>query len=123
MLKKKKEKFVSKLPPDTTVIIARQKRFYSKLIYRAICDLVNYKDSKRPGAEEIYESAYEWMYNTFEPEECDEDDPQAKLRQLGDVMSFQAACYLLKWDPCWVRERVLLLTKKDLEHIGRNGLI
>jgi len=109
------------LPPDAQIIIARQKRFYSKLIYRAICDIVNYRNTERREFIEHYKSAVEWMYNGTDVNE--DKSVQVELRVLDDAMSFDTACNLLGWDPDWVRLKVKKLTKKDLEHIGRNGLI
>lgn len=111
------------LPPNATVVIARQKRFYSKLVYRAICDIVNYRDSDKPKKREIYEQAREWMYNGFDTEKCEDEEAFARLRKCDEAMSFETACSMLKWDPDWVRVRVKKLTRKDLERIGRNGLI
>ena len=119
----KKKRHVSRLPPDAQVLLARQRRFYSKLVYRAICDIVNYKDAEKPQDREAHESAMVWMYNGVETAKCDDWDTWRKLKELVDVMSFETACSALDWDPDWVRERVKLLTKKDLAHIGRNGLI
>lgn len=120
--KKSKKKKV-KLPPDAHIILTRQKRFYSKLIYRAICDIVNYRDSKDEEKLEIHCAAVEWMYDGMKVEDCDDDILRAKLKIFDDAMSFETACSMLKWDPDWVRTRVRRLTRKDLEHIGRNGLI
>lgn len=122
MISKKMTK-VSRLPPDAQVLLARQRRFYSKLIYRAICDIVNYRDSIKPQDIEVHESAMVWMYNGVETEVCEDDETWQELKALDDVMSFETACFALDWDPSWVREKVKLLTKKDLAHIGRNGLI
>jgi hypothetical protein len=111
------------LPLNTTVVLARQKRFYSKLIYRAICDIVNYRDSQDEEKREIHCMAVEWMYHGVKVEECDDDALRMQLQAFDDAMSFETACSMLKWDPDWVREKVKKLTRYDLEHIGRNGLI
>lgn len=103
---------------DSNVVIARQRRFYSKLIYRAICDIVNYRNSKSDEHTEIYESAVDWMYNGPDPVEEYET-----MCDFDDVMAFTTACSMLKWDPDWIRKKVKKLTRRDLEHIGRNGLI
>lgn len=114
---------VRQLPLDARVILARQKRFYAKLVYRAICDIVNYKDSEEPKNVEICEHAKEWMYNGFDTEDCEDKGMYVKLKLADDSMSFETACSMLEWDPAWVRERVKFLTRRDLERIGRNGLI
>ena len=111
------------LPPNATVVLARQRRFYSKLVYRAICDIVNYRDATDPRLVEIYTHAYVWMYDGFETEECEDPEVYKQLRCYDEAMSFDTACSMLKWDPSWVREKVKLLTRFDLDHIGRNGLI
>lgn len=120
---RKNEVYLSQLPPDTQVVLARQRRFYSKLIYRAICDIVNYKDAAKPQDQEIHESAMVWMYDGVETLKCSDEMEWRRLKELDDVMSFETACDTLEWDPGWVRERVKKLTKRDLAHIGRNGLI
>lgn len=117
------EEVDEQLPLNATVVLARQKKFYSKLIYRAICDIVNYRDSEDPKNLEIYEHAREWMYNGFATEEHEDRAIYEKLKGADDAMSFETACSMLKWDPDWVREHVKSLTRADLEHIGRNGLI
>lgn len=119
----KEKRRVSKLPPDAQVLLARQRRFYSKLVYRAICDIVNYHDAEKPQDREAHESAMVWMYNGVETAKCEDWKTWRSLKELDDVMSFETACSALDWDPDWVREKVKLLTKKDLAHIGRNGLI
>lgn len=111
------------LPPDAHTILVRQKRFYSKLIYRAICDIVNYRDAVDEDKREIHCTAVEWMYDGVQVEDCEDDELKAKLQNFDDAMSFETACSMLRWDPDWVREKVKKLTRHDLEHIGRNGLI
>lgn len=120
---KKNKLHVSKLPPDAQVVLARQRRFYSKLIYRAICDIVNYRDARKAQDREIHESAMVWMYNGVETSECEDEETWRRMKEFDDVMSFETACSVLDWSPSWVREKVKALTKKDLAHIGRNGLI
>ena len=120
---RKNNRRVSKLPPDAQVVLARQRRFYSKLIYRAICDIVNYRDAMKPQDREIHESAMVWMYNGVETSKCEDEETWRRMKEFDDVMSFETACSALDWDPSWVREKVKGLTKKDLAHIGRNGLI
>lgn len=112
-----------KLAPDAQVVLARQRRFYSKLIYRAICDIVNYRDAVKAQDREAHESAVVWMYDGVETQMCDDEAEWKQLKELDDVMSFETACSALEWDPGWVREKVKTLTKHDLAHIGRNGLI
>lgn len=119
----KKQVVPERLPPDAKITLAQQKRFYSKLVYRAICDIVNYRDSERPKFVDFYKSAYEWMYHGVETEELEDKEMWKLMKSFDDALSFETACSVLCWDPEWVREKVATLTRKDLERIGRNGLI
>lgn len=79
---------------------------------RAIRDVVNYRDSKKPKHKKIYEEVYSWMYlEEVKPT----DDP------LDQLMSFEGICDILGWSPNWLRRHVKDLTKADLAKLGRNG--
>lgn len=79
---------------------------------RAIRDVVNYRDSKKPKHRKIYEEVYSWMYlERVKPT----DDP------LDQLMSFEGICGILSWSPSWLREHVKDVTKADLAKLGRNG--
>lgn len=110
----------SDLPPE--IVLGRLKRFYMKLVYRAICDYVNYKGSSATKYAKIYESAREWIYDEVTTEVWDKA-LEADLRACDDTASFDSVCSILGWDPDWIRSAIQRLKKSDLERIGRNGLI
>lgn len=108
------------------------KKFLTKVLYRAICDFVNYKKSRNNKGKQLFEEANIWIYGPeprpedSQPPPDDEHPPCWTLRELSKAdqyMSFATICDILGWDTGWVRERIGRLTRADLQHIGKNGVL
>lgn len=101
-------------------------KMLGKLVFRTICDIVNYRDSQNPDLRKIHDAAYRWMYveDGYDPELVEDDEDLEKaLRDFDQLMSFESICGTLGWDPDWVRNETKALTKAALRKaIKNNGL-
>ena len=116
--------------PYTRVDLEREKKFHAKFLYRAICDYVNYRNSKSKGAKELFQAARDWIYGPSpNEEECvpPEGAPSCwdsrELYRAEFAMSFEGICADLDWDADWTRRNIKKLTKSDLKRIGKNGVL
>lgn len=99
-------------------------KLLAKLVLRAICDVVNYRNSPDEDRRSIHDSAYRWMYveDGYDAELVENDkDLEKSLRKYDQLMSFENICDTLGWDPDWVRERTKTLTKRQLRRVIKNN--
>lgn len=108
------------------------KKFLAKMLYRAICDFVNYKKSRNIKSKLLYEEARTWIYNIEAdqdndqpplPDECPSCWTNKELCKADRYMSFETICDILGWNAEWVRVRIGRLTRVDLQRIGKNGVL
>lgn len=99
-------------------------KLLAKLVLRAICDVVNYRNSCDDDRKAIHDAAYRWMYveNGYDSELVEDDkEKEQSLRKYDQLMSFENICDTLGWDPDWVRERTKTLTKRQLRRVIKNN--
>ena len=114
------------LDPFREIERTQLSKLLGKLVFRAICDVVNYRDSDKPGRRAIHDAAYRWMYieDGYDSElVVESDELEEVLRGYDQLMSFDSICGTLGWDPDWVREATKHMTKDQLRKaIKNNGL-
>lgn len=102
-------------------------RLLGKLVFRAICDIVNNRGTGDDSKRQVHDSAYRWMYveDGYDPDLVEDDsEMEAALRAYDRLMSFENICGTLGWDPDWVRDETKALTKESLRRaIKNNGLM
>lgn len=106
----------------------RQKKFLVKIIYRAICDYVNYKRSRSKNGKLMFAEARQWLYGPepeclLPPENAPKCWTPKELRKAERSMSFEVICDILGWDTGWARKEIDKLTRADLKRIGKNGVL
>jgi hypothetical protein len=126
--------------------IRQLKLMAARLIFRALCDYVHNKKwanghrpkNKRDRTNKAsFEAARDWLFDSstedlelvclekIEDGFLSVDEAAEFLSSMEEeLMSFEAACDILKWSPDWVRRRIPRLKAADLRRVGKkNGFL
>jgi|PlaIllAssembly_1097288.scaffolds.fasta_scaffold00866_2 hypothetical protein len=114
----------------------------TRMLFRAICDYVNYRKWSRRRVKNrrdrtykaYYEEARSWIFDVPAPTvpeidmQVEDDIPREKLGELltsmDQLMSFDTLCEVLGWDPNWIRSNIDSLSTEDLLRVGKkNGFM
>jgi hypothetical protein len=86
-----------------------------EVVRRAAFDWVLYRSSSKLINKQLAEGAYHWLFI----EEPDSATWAVRRKNGKEITGFCAICDLLDLDPDKVRERIRLLTKKEIMNAGR----
>lgn len=86
-----------------------------EIVRRAAFDWVLYRSSSKLVNKQLAEGAYHWLFI----EEPDSSTWSIRRKNGKEITGFVAICELLDLDPDKVRDRIKLLTKKQIMNAGR----